>query len=177
MHIAHRYGVAGQIAGDDPMELGSALNVLLVDDDVRKRVSVCERLRNQGLKVIESSDAEQAMAVLQSRAMPVDAVITEAGFPQGRDGFFLADWVRRRYPEVAIGITSKTVGFADANSRLANGVAFIERPYDVDMLILLLHELLQEKAFIRATRSRSVAARESTSTRAAGRRRRPVRTS
>lgn len=128
------------------MNTGATMNVLLVEGDERLRVPVSSRLRRGGHDVIESPSAESAMDLLQSDDLSVDVIVTDTSFQTGRDGFFLAEWVRRRYPKVAIAVTSRSVRFSTAVSQLADGAAFVEKPYDVDALVSFLQELVQERA-------------------------------
>jgi DNA-binding NtrC family response regulator len=128
-----------------PLSFGP-LSVLVVDNDDIARTSVTCRMRKQGLRVAMTADAESAIDLLRSSSNPVDVVVTEAKFRSGPDGFFLANWVSTKHPGVAIALTSRTVRFAEADSLMPAGAAFIEKPYDVDALIPLLRELVDDLA-------------------------------
>lgn len=122
------------------------LSVLVVDNDDIARTTLSRRMRKQGLCVTATADAESAIDLLRSNPKPIDAVVTDASFRSGPDGFFLAGWLSERNPGVAIALTSRTLRFAEADSRMPVGAAFVEKPYDVDALIPLLHELMDDLA-------------------------------
>ena len=132
--------------GVERMSSHAALNILFVEKDGRTRASVCDGLLDEGLKVSESADAEAAMDMLQRCTVPIDVVVTDSDFGSGRDGLFLADWVRKHYPRIAIAVASRSMSFRTAMPNLADGAAFVEAPYAVKTLVPFLYELVEERS-------------------------------
>jgi CheY-like chemotaxis protein len=75
------------------------LNVLLVEDDDLIRSDTAQLLHDIGHVVIEAGSAEEAMAMLQTKA--VDVVITDLGLP-GMSGAEFAAQAREVRPDVGI---------------------------------------------------------------------------
>ena len=72
--------------------------ILVVEDDVLVRMPIAQYLRDCGYKVIEASDADEAMQVLQHQETMVHVVFSDIEMPGAVDGFGLAKWVRERRP-------------------------------------------------------------------------------
>ncbi len=71
--------------------------VLLVEDEVLIRLMVAEELRSQGLQVLEASNADEALAILES-SLPVDLLFTDVRMPGRMDGVALAKLAQARFP-------------------------------------------------------------------------------
>jgi two-component system, response regulator PdtaR len=110
--------------------------VLVVEDDFLVRTCAAETLSAAGFQVLEAADAPEAMALLERS--PADVVFTDVNMPGEFDGLGLAERVARRWPGVAIVITSGR-GCPDA---LVAGARFVPKPYMPDALPRLLDEVL-----------------------------------
>jgi CheY-like chemotaxis protein len=95
--------------------------ILVVEDEFMIRADTAEVLTEEGLEVIEASDAEEALDVLATRR-DVTVLFTDVNLP-GMDGLQLARLVRRRWPGISVIVTSGRVG-ADEVPGL-----FIGKPY------------------------------------------------
>jgi CheY-like chemotaxis protein len=78
--------------------------ILVVEDDVLVRMPIAQYLRDCGYKVIEASNADQAMQVLMHQETPLDVVFSDIDMPGAVDGVELAKWIRehRRGLEVLL---------------------------------------------------------------------------
>jgi CheY-like chemotaxis protein len=79
--------------------------VLVVEDEVLIRVSVSEDLVAAGFDVVQVSNADEAIAVLEARD-DIHLVFTDIDMPGSMDGLKLAAAVRDRWPPVHIIITT-----------------------------------------------------------------------
>jgi len=95
--------------------------VLVVEDEFMIRADTAETLIENGLDVIEASDAEEALDVLATRR-DVTVLFTDVNLP-GMDGLQLARLVRRRWPEIRIIVTSGRIGASEVPG------VFIGKPY------------------------------------------------
>lgn len=121
------------------------LRVLVVDDDDSLRRTVCDFMRRDDtVSITEASDATEAMSIVGARANLIDAVFTDVAFPEGPDGFYLADWLHKQHPEIAIAVASGYVRLAVARTQLPENIAFVEKPYDVKELVSLLHGMVRD---------------------------------
>jgi CheY-like chemotaxis protein len=82
-----------------PAEAGTSserLTVLLVEDEVLIRLMLAEELRSHGVQVLEASNAEEALTVLES-SLPVHVLFTDIRMPGAMDGVALAKFAPRAF--------------------------------------------------------------------------------
>ena len=121
------------------------LTVLLVEDEVLTRLMLADELRSQGLQVLEASNADEALTVLQS-SLPVHLLFTDIRMPGEMDGVALAKFAHARFPGIksiigSSGRPEQSVGdFADA---------FLAKPYDLRELVEQVRRLLGESDYER----------------------------
>ncbi|MGI4983547.1 MAG: response regulator [Janthinobacterium lividum] len=121
-----------------PLDQGT---IVLVEDDLEARESLCALLTSLGANVVAVSDAEEGSETA-SRLLP-DAVVCDIMLP-GMDGFYLIQTLREHEirhgvePAVAIALT----GYGDEMHRLrsfAEGFQhFLTKPVDIDKLVSVL---------------------------------------
>jgi two-component system, response regulator PdtaR len=89
---------AGQpeVCGDD-----IKATVLVVDDEVLVRAMVADPLRDDGFRVIEAINADEALAILRS-ATRVDLVLTDMRMPGTMDGAGLVRLIRTEFPSIRV---------------------------------------------------------------------------
>ena len=110
--------------------------ILIVEDEVLIRLLAADDLRARGFGVLEASNADEAIAVLQSGA-PIDLVFTDVRMPGSMDGFALARFIHARRPELKLIITS---GAALSSSPESDDV-FIRKPYDLNLVVTRINDL------------------------------------
>lgn len=85
----------------DPIPLERP-TVLMVEFDVLVRQKIAEYLRNCGYKVLEAGNTDDALLVVNGRAMTIDIVFADARAPGPLDGFGLARWIRQNRPDIRV---------------------------------------------------------------------------
>lgn len=101
--------------------------VLVVDDDAIIRMDVVTMIEDAGFRVIEASNADEAIALLETRP-EIQIVFTDIEMPGGTmNGLKLAFAVRDRWPPVTIIIGSGRV--RPQVHEMPSGVAFLPKPY------------------------------------------------
>jgi two-component system, response regulator PdtaR len=110
--------------------------VLLVEDEVLIRLMVADELRGQGLQVLEASNADEALAILES-SPSVHLLFTDVRMPGPIDGIALAKLAQARFPQLKLIIASsrqlQVSPWADA---------FLYKPSDLDKMIEEVERLL-----------------------------------
>ena len=107
------------------------LTVLLVEDEVLTRLMLADELRSQGLQVLEASNADEALTVLQS-SLPVHLLFTDIRMPGEMDGMALAKFAHAHFPRIkriigSSGRPEQSIGdFADA---------FLAKPFTLKQLV------------------------------------------
>jgi two-component system cell cycle sensor histidine kinase/response regulator CckA len=115
-----------------PRPLAAQASVLLVEDEVLAREGLRAMLEILGFEVVAFASAEEAEEAAQVRSFTL--LLTDLGLP-GIDGEELARRLRGRDPMVKVIVMS---GYAEdeilARSARQEGVRYLEKPLDMDML-------------------------------------------
>ena len=105
---------------------GSAVVVLVVEDETLVRLLANDILSDAGYRVLEARDGQEALTILEVHD-DVQALFTDVNMPHV-DGLSLAKIVSERWPEMGIVITS---GVAAA----PKGYRFLPKPYTSESLL------------------------------------------
>jgi PAS domain S-box-containing protein len=118
-----------------PMPSVATGTVLVVEDQDRVRSVVVRVLREAGYQVLEASDGERSLSLLEQER-PIDVLLTDIVMPK-LDGRSLAARLRERRPELRVLFTS---GYAEETDRTwiasDENAAFLAKPFTP-------HELLE----------------------------------
>jgi PAS domain S-box-containing protein len=118
----------------EPEESKRLPTVLIVEDEAALRKLVRRVLERDGKRVLEASNGNEAMVVLEREAEAIDLMITDVVMP-GMSGPELVEHVSTRWPDLRVVFSS---GYTD--SRLAgrgleeSGVDILRKPYTVEDL-------------------------------------------
>jgi DNA-binding NtrC family response regulator len=126
------------VPGDDaPPTRGTC--ILLVEDEVLIRLMLAEELREAGHQVIEASDADEAVVILE--ASTPDLIISDVRMPGSIDGLGLLALVRTSLPALPVIITSAHLDPAEAKSQGAT--LFVPKPFSCGVMLDATKELLK----------------------------------
>jgi CheY-like chemotaxis protein len=100
--------------------------ILIVEDEPLLCLDISEALRSEGYDVLATSNADDAIEVLQSRT-DIRTIFTDVNMPGSMDGLKLAAAVRDRWPPVNIIVT--TGMRAPRPDELPAKALFIAKPY------------------------------------------------
>ena len=126
---------------------GNGETILLVDDEV----SICEitkaALENYGYRVVVANSGPEAVTTLTGKRNEIKLVITDSGMPF-MDGHATSLALKKINPALKIVMASGDV--VDKNAKEApsdpNINAFAPKPYTVEKLLTIVHEVLQQKS-------------------------------
>lgn len=117
--------------------------VLLVEDEDAVRSLVREILELDGYAVIEARDGAEALVLTRKHSGPIDLLLTDVVMP-GMSGRELAEQLTRARPTLKVLYTS---GYTDdavlRHGVLADGQAFLQKPFDRECLGRKLRTLLR----------------------------------
>ena len=116
--------------------------ILIVEDDLLVRMNALETIGEAGFEVIEASNADEAIAVLEKRH-DIHLIFTDIRMPGSMDGLKLARAVRGRWPPIKIVATSGLVDVGEKD--LPEGGRFLAKPYSPDELAGVLHDLIDAR--------------------------------
>lgn len=112
--------------------------VLVVEDEFLLRMDAVDIISAAGFEVIEASNADQAIEILERR-FDITVVFTDIQMPGSMDGLKLAKAVRGRWPPINIVATSGHVNVK--HDDLPEGGRFVPKPYSPRQITGLLREL------------------------------------
>jgi DNA-binding NtrC family response regulator len=115
------------VSGRDPV-------LLVVEDEVLIRLSVCDFLRDEGFTVIEAGNADDALAVLNVRG-DIALVLTDLNMSGAMEGVRLIREIRRSYPAIKV-ITASAYQVTEPVE------ATITKPYSLDRLLAIIKSVL-----------------------------------
>jgi CheY-like chemotaxis protein len=101
--------------------------ILIVEDEPLVRLCAVEALEDAGYQVVEAANADEAIAILESRR-DIRVIFTDIHMPGSMDGLKLAHAVRHRWPPIKIIVTSGREKIASED--LPEGGRFFAKPYD-----------------------------------------------
>jgi CheY-like chemotaxis protein len=111
--------------------------ILIVEDDKLQELLVVDIVEEAGFVAIAACDADEAVAILESRS-DIVLVLTDINMPGSMDGLKLAHAVRRRWPPIKIIVVSGR----GLTSELPTDVRFLAKPYQVDAMISEIRSLI-----------------------------------
>lgn len=120
------------------------VQILVVEDDDRLRRLSCRFLENRGWRVLEASDPEAGLRILEEAERDPDVIVTDVVLPGGTGPEWIAQ-VRLRHPEILVLFVS---GYGppepeEAASLLQHG-AWLQKPYSFERLIQEVERLLSQ---------------------------------
>lgn len=107
--------------------------VLLVDDDEDLMEIVSERLKNRGMNVATTSNAEEALLWMDRKHY--DAIVLDFLMP-GMDGFEIIHTIRKQQPDIRILLVTGQMLADDARKAIRMGAdGVLEKPADLEVLV------------------------------------------
>jgi len=113
--------------------------ILIVEDEPLLRDLAVEVVEDAGFVALEASDAEEAVALLETRS-DIAVLFTDINMPGSMDGLKLAHAVRDRWPPIQILVASGQVRLQQSD--LPSNSAFLGKPYRGEAVIACLRSLI-----------------------------------
>ena len=127
-----------------PVDLaqGGSETVMVVDDFDAVRRIACRTLRDLGYLVVEASNAEKALALID-RGQTIDLLFTDIVMPGGMTGRALAEEVWARLPRLPVLFTSGFVGMSgEGTTGTGSRITILHKPYRRQELAARVREAL-----------------------------------
>ncbi len=102
------------------------LTVLVVEDEPLTRMSAIDVIEAAGYAVLEASNADEAIALLETRP-EIRVVFTDIEMPGSMNGLKLAFAVRERWPPVTLIVASGRI--QPLRTELPPQTKFLRKPY------------------------------------------------
>jgi PAS domain S-box-containing protein len=132
-----------QIPAELPGEVrGGNESILLVEDESMIRVLVRSVLASNGYTVLEADNGEQAKEIFQARGAGIDIIIADIVLP-GISGRDLVEHMKASRPDMpALFMSGYTPDVIDNHGQLQPGLAFLQKPFTPESLLLKVREVL-----------------------------------
>lgn len=108
---------------------GAPPSILVVEDEVRIRLTVADHLRDCGFRVLQAANGDEARRIIEG-GETIDLIFSDVQMPGTLDGFSLARWIRAHKPGVPVLLTSGYVKSAELAHDLCTGI--VRKPYEHD---------------------------------------------
>ena len=114
--------------------------ILVVDDEALVRMNAVDVVEEAGFEVIEASNADEAIRILEERD-DIVLIVTDIDMPAGSmNGLRLAAKVKRRWPPIQIIVVSGHYRATDAD--LPADSVFLPKPYQSEQLVAHIHKMV-----------------------------------
>ncbi|MGB5575414.1 MAG: response regulator, partial [Thermoanaerobaculia bacterium] len=131
----------------EPTSPSGTETVLLVEDEDAVRGLLRRFMDAKGYRVLEASDGEEALKVVDEESGQIDLLFTDLVMP-GMGGFELAHRLEAKLPEVKILFMSGYSEGADAffkSGLVSDARSFLQKPFSTDLLAQRLREVLDPR--------------------------------
>ena len=123
-------------------DLTGEATVLLVEDEDAVRVFGSRALTNNGYRVLEAEDGEQALDVINDFDDPIDLIITDVMMP-GMDGHTLVKLVQEELPDIKVILMSGYAEDAIPGEIAEDGsINFLPKPFSLQELAGKVKEVM-----------------------------------
>jgi DNA-binding NtrC family response regulator len=123
----------------DRPEADRPVVIVVTEDEVLVRTVAVELLNDEGFVTIEAEHAAAALEIIESRADEVDVLFTDIRMPGPMNGVELAHRVHTQWPWILLVIVSGN--FSVSHAELPEGARFLSKPYSMQRVVDLIHEL------------------------------------
>jgi DNA-binding NtrC family response regulator len=120
--------------------------ILIVDDEALIRMTVSDFLQECGFKVLEASNAAEAIEVIQSCRIAIDLVFSDVRMPGELDGFGLSTWIKKNRPELPVILTSGDAKTSDTALAICSETTFLHKPFDLQFALAQIRQEIERRA-------------------------------
>jgi len=118
--------------------------IFVVEDEPRVRRVTLRNLKKLGYKTLEAGNADMAKTIIES-GEPIDLLFSDVLMPGGMNGYILAEWTKKNFPEIKIILTSGySKDKADVRRDEAHPFPLIRKPYSIEKLAKQIRATLTE---------------------------------
>ena len=129
---------------DEELSMRGSEVILVVEDEPRVRRVALRDLKKLGYKTLEAGNANMAKTIIKS-GEPIDLIFSDILMPGKINGYKLATWTEKYFPEIKIILTSGyNNGKADVHRNEARPFPFMRKPYSIDKLAKQIRTTLIE---------------------------------
>lgn len=120
---------------------GASSTILVVEDEPLIRITTASALSDAGLTVLDCANADQAITILEQRS-DICLVFTDVDMPGSMDGIKLCNYIRDRWPPIALIVTSGK--HMSSQPTLPANTPFFAKPYGFEDVIRSIRAFISQ---------------------------------
>jgi two-component system cell cycle sensor histidine kinase/response regulator CckA len=117
-----------------PAGAGSVVSLLVVDDETAVRRFACRVLERAGYGVFEAADGVEALELIQSRTVPLEAVVSDIVMPR-MNGVELMHALSLSQPDLPVILMSGYASAALTELGIATPCSILPKPFTAERLL------------------------------------------
>ncbi len=131
------------LVAKEPASCRGTETILLVEDEDSLRKLTRKLLEQQGYQVLVAANGVEALDLWKLHRNAVNLLLTDVVMPKGISGLELGKRLQMEKPELkAIYISGYSQDAIDNRNEMRTGMNFLQKPIEVDSLLLLLRQVL-----------------------------------
>jgi CheY-like chemotaxis protein len=135
-------GAAGRPSKADQPVPGGSETVLVVEDEEAVRHLVCRVLRGKGYRVLEATNGETALALVEGTSEPIHLLLTDLIMPEMGGSALAERLVAARSSLRVLFITGYAPEAVERQGDLPDGTGLLEKPFSAVQLAQKVREVL-----------------------------------
>jgi signal transduction histidine kinase/DNA-binding response OmpR family regulator len=132
---------------DDPNKTMAKVHkkVLIVDDNNTNQLIAKLLLEQSGFDVITANDGKEAVDIYQKQSTQIDLILMDIHMPN-MNGYEASSAIKQMYPNaIIVAMTAEVTPGVKESCKQAGMEQYISKPFDPDMLIKLIQDILKSK--------------------------------
>jgi DNA-binding response OmpR family regulator len=125
-------------------------HILVLEPDILLRHPLAEYLRACGYRVLEASNATQALVFLTEGPHPIDVVLADIDAAE-KEVFALATWLRHARPGTEVVLAGTATAAVTRAGELCEAGSALNKPYDHQLLLERIRRLAAARDRSRAS--------------------------
>lgn len=125
-----------------PVRAGTGLTVLVVDDETAVRRFAVRVLQRDGYEVIEAADGAEALDLVRSDKMTIDAIVSDIVMPR-LNGVELMQAVAETHPDIPVILMSGYATAALSELGIASPCSVVPKPFPAERLLAEVHRCVR----------------------------------
>lgn len=119
--------------------------ILVVEDEPLIRMAISDFLQEVGFRVLEASNAADAIAMVESNNSVIDLVFSDVRMPGDLDGFGLSKWIRWNRPHLPVILASGHAKKLDAAHEMEAEDPFLTKPYNLEFVVAQIRQTIDNR--------------------------------
>lgn len=117
-------------------------HVLVVDGDVLVRHVISDYLRSCGYRVVEGASTDEALVIIETAGIRLDALLCDADAPGSKSAFEMRAIARLKQPQAKVILAGNVATAADKAAELCEEGPQLKRPYDPQGVVNYIRRIL-----------------------------------